>query len=116
MSFDLSGKRALVTGASKGIGAAVARALAQAGADVMVSARDASGLEQTAQEVRGAGREVHLISADLSHLEEVNRLVDEALAHWEVDILVNNAGISYPESALDTSEVSWDKVTSRAAN
>ena len=49
--FDLNGKRALVTGVSRGIGAAVAKALAQAGADVMVSARDTTGLEQTAEEV-----------------------------------------------------------------
>ena len=107
-TFDLTGKRALVTGASKGIGAAVAEALARAGADVMVSARDQAGLERTCDAVRKEGRETHFFTADLASSDDIQKLADEALRWSTIDILVNNAGVSYPESALDTSEAHWD--------
>lgn len=107
--FDLTGKRALVTGAGRGIGRAVARALAAAGAEVMLSGRDEAGLGRTAAEVRALGREAQVVSADLAAPGGAQRLANEALGRWPVvDILVNNAGVSYPESALQTSEAHWD--------
>lgn len=107
--FDLSGKRALVTGASKGIGRGVALALAQSGAGVAVVARSGGELETVADEIRGLGRESLVLEADLSQHEEVVDVGKRALEAWgHLDILVNNAGVSYPETALETQEINWD--------
>ncbi len=108
-SFDLTGKRALVTGASKGIGFHAALSLAHAGCDLAVTGRDEEGLAQVAAGVRELGRRAHVLVADLADTaaavgmaREAERLLDG------VDILVNNAGLSYPESALETTETHWD--------
>ncbi len=107
--FSLAGKRALVTGASKGIGAVVAAVLAEAGADVAVGGRDRAGLDETAQKVRACGRRCLPIEADLETVEGANRAAQAALEFFgTVDILVNSAGISRPASLLELAVEDWD--------
>ncbi len=104
-SFDLTGKRALVTGANTGLGQAIAVGLAQAGADIVAVGRSAP--DGTSKMVAAAGRRFTAISADLSTTEPIARVMDEAGA---IDILVNNAGIIRRADAVDFSEADWDAV------
>lgn len=109
ISFDLSGKGALVTGANTGIGQAIAVALAEAGADVAVAGR--SEPAETLKLIGAAGRKAVSISADLSSIQPVQHVIDEALAGLgRIDILVNNAGIIRRDDLLDFSEEDWDAV------
>lgn len=103
---DIQGKVALVTGGSRGIGAAVARRLAAAGARVVVSGRDASALESIAREVKGEA-----VVADLASPDGAGRLL-EAVAQrvGAIDVLVANAGIDAPHKLGDTSDAIWDQV------
>jgi len=108
--FTLRGRRAVVTGGSKGIGAEVAAVLAQAGADVAIVGRDRPGLAETAAAVRAAGRTCHEIVADLRSAEETVRAAEEALSLFGgVDILVNNAGIARIEPMLQLSLEDWEE-------
>jgi 2-deoxy-D-gluconate 3-dehydrogenase len=107
--FRLTGKTALVTGASKGIGRHTALTLAHAGADVILTARDEPGLQETAGQIRSLNRKAEIITADLAHPEEIRALARQALQKSNgIDILINNAGISFPESALETKLEHWD--------
>ena len=107
--FDLSGKVAVVTGANTGIGQAIAVALAAAGADVACVGRTAA--EDTVTQIRALGRRAELISADLSTIEPVQRIVDEAVdTLGGLDILINNAGIIRRADAVDFTEEDWDAV------
>jgi 2-deoxy-D-gluconate 3-dehydrogenase len=107
--FDLSGKCAVVTGASKGLGRAIALALAQAGADIV--GVDRTPEDETAEEIRSLGRRFHIIEADLSDADGIPAIVEEAeRAHGAVDILVNNAGTIRRCPAEDFSESDWDDV------
>src|SRR5215467_10618318 len=91
--FDLTGKTAFVTGASRGIGRAIAVALAQAGADVALVARTAEGLADTADDVLAAGRKAIVIPADVTDQADVAVAADAAIDRLgHVDIVVNNAG------------------------
>jgi 2-deoxy-D-gluconate 3-dehydrogenase len=109
ISFDLTGKTALVTGANTGIGQAIAVALAQAGADVAVAGR--SEPTETLDLIAATGRKAVNIKADLSSIEPVGRVIDEAVAGLgKVDILVNNAGIIRRDDLLAFSEADWDAV------
>ncbi|CAN5853914.1 D-threitol dehydrogenase [soil metagenome] len=102
-------KKALVTGASKGIGRAIVLELAKNGLDVAIVARSRPELEALQAEIRGLGRDCLVLEADLSQHAEVVGVAERALQAWPViDILVNNAGVSHPESALETQEASWD--------
>lgn len=108
--FAIPGRRAVVTGGSKGIGAEAARVLAEAGADVAIVGRDKTGLAETAALVRGAGRVCHEIVADLASAEETRRAAQEALDRFEtVDILVNNAGIARIDLLLNLTVDQWDE-------
>lgn len=108
--FALPGKRALVTGGSKGIGAAIALVLAQAGADIAIVGRDQAGLEETAALVRAEGRICHMIVADMASEAETARAGRAALEHFgTVDILVNNAGIARIAPLLDLTVEQWDE-------
>ena len=92
--FRLDDKVAIVTGASSGLGVAFAQGLAEAGADVVLGARRADRLEQTAQLVRDAGRRVLAVQTDVADPDQCQALVDAAMAEFgRVDVLVNNAGV-----------------------
>jgi NAD(P)-dependent dehydrogenase (short-subunit alcohol dehydrogenase family) len=92
--FRLDDKVAIVTGASSGLGVAFAQGLAEAGADVVLGARRADRLEQTAQLVRDAGRRVLTVQTDVADPDQCQALVDAAMAEFgRVDVLVNNAGV-----------------------
>jgi 2-deoxy-D-gluconate 3-dehydrogenase len=107
--FDLTGKVAIVTGANTGIGQAIALALAAAGADVAAVGRTPA--EDTVARVRAMGRRAEIVSADLSTIEPVQRVVDETLTKLGgLDILVNNAGIIRRADAVDFTEEDWDAV------
>ena len=109
---DLHGKIALVTGASRGIGRAIAIALARAGVDVAVNYRaNRDDAESAAAEVRQAGRRALAIQADVSNAAEVHGLVDGVHSQLgEIDILVNNAGIARVQKIGDVTEQDWDEL------
>jgi len=111
-SFDLSTRVALVTGASKGIGAAIARALAHAGAKVMVSSRKQEAVEQVAAQIQGAGGEAAAHAANMGDSTAIEELVEACvLAFGGVDIVVNNAAINPVfGSILATEEAAFDKI------
>ena len=110
--FSLAGKKALVTGASRGIGQVIAVAFAQAGADVALVARGTDGLAATAKEVRGLGRQAIEIPADLAGQETAATVVAEAIDRLgHLDVVVNNAGgSSFMVPFLDLRLSGWDKV------
>jgi NAD(P)-dependent dehydrogenase (short-subunit alcohol dehydrogenase family) len=109
--FSLSGRKAFVTGASKGIGAEICAVFADAGADIVAVARDQDGLAATAEAVRAAGRDCLTLAADLATVEGPRAAAAEALAAWgTIDILVNNAGIAHVAPALETPVEAWDRV------
>jgi 2-deoxy-D-gluconate 3-dehydrogenase len=108
--FRVDGKRALVTGGSKGIGAEAAVVLAQAGADVAIVGRDRSGLQATAALVEQAGRRCLLIEADMASIDGPAQAASAALdAFGTVDILVNNAGIARLAPLAALSATTWDE-------
>jgi NAD(P)-dependent dehydrogenase (short-subunit alcohol dehydrogenase family) len=93
--FSLGGKTAIVTGASRGIGEAIAKGFAKAGADLVLVSRNRTALEQVAGEIRSLDRKALSVVADIGVPEEIERAVDEASKLFpQIDILVNNAGIS----------------------
>jgi 2-deoxy-D-gluconate 3-dehydrogenase len=107
--FDLTGRVAVVTGANTGIGQAIALALAAAGADIAAVGRTPA--EDTVAKARALGRRAEIVSADLSTIEPVGRVVDETVAKLGgLDILVNNAGIIRRADAVDFTEADWDAV------
>ena len=109
--FDLTGKTALVTGGSRGLGLQLAHALGEAGAKIMLSSRKAEDLEQAAAELQAAGIDARWIAADCAKESEIVRLADETLQRMgDVDILVNNAGASWGAPAEDHPIDAWDKV------
>ena len=110
--FSLAGKKALVTGASRGIGQVIAVAFAQAGADVALVARSADGLAATAKEVRDLGHQAVEIPADLTGQETAAAVVTEAIDRLgHLDVVVNNAGgSSFMVPFLDLRLSGWDKV------
>lgn len=112
VDFDLSGKVALVTGASRGIGLAIAQALAAAGAQVVLSSRKQADLEQVAESIRLAGGQALPIAAHTGNPQAVQKLVERVLAEWGgVDILVNNAGTNPVFGTLLSVEESlWEKI------
>ncbi len=107
--FDLTGKRAMVTGANTGIGQGIALSLAQAGTEVLAVGR--SSMDETLQLIAAAGGKAIAIKADLGKTKTVAAMLDDAWAkHGPIDILVNNAGIIRRADATDFSEADWDDV------
>ncbi|MDR6215203.1 SDR family oxidoreductase [Paracidovorax wautersii] len=109
--FDLTGKTALVTGGSRGLGLQLAHALGEAGARIMLTSRKAADLEESAAELQAAGIDARWIAADCAREEDIDRLATETLERMgDVDILVNNAGASWGAPAEDHPAAAWDKV------
>ncbi|MFS0712921.1 SDR family oxidoreductase [Microbacterium sp. 2P01SA-2] len=107
--FGLSGRRALVTGGSSGIGRAIAGALAAAGAEVVVAARGADRVDETVESIRSGGGLATGITADLSSRAGCHELADRA---GDIDILVNSAGINIRPPLADLDEQTWDATMS----
>ncbi len=109
--FDLSGKTALVTGGSRGLGLQMAQALGEAGARIMLSSRKADDLEQATAQLQAAGINARWIAADCAREYDIQRLASETLQRMgDVDILVNNAGATWGAPAEDHPLAAWDKV------
>ena len=110
--FDLSGRVALVTGGSKGIGKAVARAYAEAGADVMIAARHEDELRTACDEIStGLDVRVECFVGDMLRRDDVKKLATDTIeAFGRVDILFNNAGSNEPQPLLEVTEESWDRI------
>ena len=109
--FDLSGKKALVTGASRGIGRAIAEGLARAGADVAVAARPSADLNHAAGAIEKLGRRSMAVPLDVSLADDCARAVAETAEKLGgLDILVNNAGTEHVMPSLDVDEAVWDKI------
>jgi len=104
--FDLSGKVALVTGASRGLGQCFGRALARAGADLVITSRDEASLAGFKGEIESLGRRAFPLALDVRSYDSIQAMTQKAIEHYgKIDILVNNAGCNVRKPAL---EVSWD--------
>src|ERR1700733_901170 len=109
--FDLSGKVALVTGTSRGLGQYFARALARAGADIAMTSRDKSTLSGFAGEVQALGRKTFSVDLDVRDHASIQKAVVEIEAHFgKIDILVNNAGCNIRKPALDVTWEDWNTI------
>jgi NAD(P)-dependent dehydrogenase (short-subunit alcohol dehydrogenase family) len=110
--FDLTGRVALVTGGSRGLGKAMARAYAEHGASIMICSRNAEELQAAAAEIgEGLPVRVEWMTADLAKKEEAQRVADETVARLgRVDVLVNNAGGNMPQRADQITDEAWDQI------
>ncbi len=109
--FSLAGRRAMVTGASKGIGLEVCRVLADAGADIVAVGRDHAGLAEAKAAVEASGRTCLTVAAELATPDGPGAAAAQALAHFgTIDILVNNAGIAQTTPLLETGIEEWDRI------
>ena len=109
--FDLTGKTALVTGGSRGLGLQMAHALGEAGAKIMLSSRKADDLTKAVAELKAAGIDADSIAADCAKEADIRMLADETIQRMgHVDILVNNAGAAWGAPAEDHPVDAWDKV------
>ncbi|GAA1674286.1 SDR family NAD(P)-dependent oxidoreductase [Fodinicola feengrottensis] len=110
-SFDLTGKRALVTGANRGLGKAFALALAEAGASVAITGRDSARNAAVLKEMTDAGHQAVAITADVTQRADVERTLAEAIdGLGAVDILVNNAGLCFHQAAFDVPDDEFDQI------
>lgn len=109
--FDLTGRTAVVTGATRGLGRAFARALAEAGADIIAVGRDEVAAAEVEQELADIGRRSQTVIADITSRPEVERVLAAAVAQFgAVDVLVNNAGIGIHRPALEVTDEEWRRV------
>jgi NAD(P)-dependent dehydrogenase (short-subunit alcohol dehydrogenase family) len=109
--FSLTDKVALVTGASRGIGRYLASGLARYGADLIITGRTVSQLEEAAREIRQQGRRCLVVPMDITQKADIEKGVEQAFRHFgRIDILVNNAGINIPKPALEVTEEDWRRV------
>jgi 3-oxoacyl-[acyl-carrier protein] reductase len=108
----MSTKGAIVTGGTRGIGLAIAKRLASDGWDLLLTYRgDAEAAQAAEQELAGSGRNVKVIAADISRVDDAGRIIEEAMAHLgKIDALVNNAGITRDTLMMRMSEDDWDAV------
>ena len=109
-AFDLTGRRALVTGGSRGLGQAIALALAKMGAAVCVTSRDVAALDDTLSQLEAAGRPGRGLQLDVRESAAIRAAIDELDRDWPIDILVNNAGFEHVAPALDVDESIWDAI------
>jgi dehydrogenase/reductase SDR family member 4 len=112
MEVSLKGKIALVTGASRGIGRAIALEMAHSGADVAIASRKLPDLEKVAAEIKAAGRRSLPVAAHIGKTEDIQNLVDKVIKEFgRIDILVNNAATNPTmDPAIDVSERAWDSL------
>jgi NAD(P)-dependent dehydrogenase (short-subunit alcohol dehydrogenase family) len=111
--FDLTGRTAVVTGATRGLGRAFARALAEAGAQVVIVGRDAAAAAEVEAELAALGRDSLVVLADVTRRPEVERIRDQALDRFgSVQVLVNNAGSCVHAPALQVTDEQWRQVMS----
>jgi NAD(P)-dependent dehydrogenase (short-subunit alcohol dehydrogenase family) len=109
--FDLTGQVAVVTGASRGLGQHMARALAKSGADLVITSRDRSRLAASEKEIKAAGRRALALELDVSKLESIESMVAQAAAFYgRLDILVNNAGCNIRKPASDVTWEDWNLI------
>ena len=109
--FDLRGKRALVTGGSRGIGRAVALALADAGADVAITSRKGDDAEPVACEIRAKGRRSIALLLEVRNAASIRVCFERLAREWgTIDVLVNNAGTNVPTDLATLDEAAWDAV------
>ena len=109
--FDLTGRTAVVTGATRGLGRAFARALAEAGADIVAVGRDETAAAQVEQELADIGRRSQTVIADVTSRSEVERVLAAAVDQFgAVDVLVNNAGTCIHRPALEVTDEEWRRV------
>lgn len=111
-AFALTAKTALVTGATRGLGREFARALAEAGADVVVHGRDEAAAQETAAEIEAVGRRAWVVLGDLTERPSVDRIAAEAIeaVGGRLDILINNAGACIHRPALEVTDDEWAHV------
>ena len=112
MNLSLENKVALVTGGSRGIGRAIALGLAESGADVIVTSRKITDLENVAEEIKALGRKSLAVATHIGRLEEIKNLVEKAKAEFgRIDILVNNAATNPSmAAAIDIDDRAWDSI------
>jgi NAD(P)-dependent dehydrogenase (short-subunit alcohol dehydrogenase family) len=109
--FDLSGKVAMVTGSTRGLGEVAAKALAKAGADIAICGRNKDDLKRVSTEIQKLGRNAVSVYLDVTSTDSVQHGVDRIFQHFEkIDILVNNAGINHRVPVLEFPEDAWDSV------
>lgn len=109
--FDLSGKVAIVTGASRGLGQYFSRALAKAGADLVITSRTLSSLTEFKQEIESLGRKALAVQMDVLSQSDIENMVQAAIKEYgKIDILVNNAGLNIRNPATEFSWEDWDTV------
>lgn len=109
--FDLSGKVAIVTGTSRGLGQYFGRALAQAGADLVITSRDKSRLAEFQEEIENLGRKALPVQLDVRNQSDIENMVGAAIAKYgKIDILVNNAGLNIRQPATEFTWDNWDTV------
>ena len=109
--FDLTGRAAIVTGTSRGLGQYMGRALAKAGADLVITSRNKDSLAPFQAEIEGLGRRALPLELDVRDYDSIQRMVEDAhAAYGKIDILVNNAGCNVRKPAVDVTPEDWDTV------
>ncbi len=109
--FDLSGKVALVTGTSRGLGQCFGRALGRAGADLVITSREVATLSAFKSEIEGFGRRVLPLALDVRRYDSIQAMAQKAIEHYgKIDVLVNNAGCNVRRPALEVTWEDWNLV------
>lgn len=109
--FDLTGKVAIVTGSTKGLGMGIAEGLATAGAEVVITSRSQMDCDRVAGEIRESGGSAMALATDLTQMDQVQHLAAKVFEeHGRIDILVNNAGAAITKNAEDLTEEDWDSI------
>ena len=109
--FNLSGKVALITGTSRGLGQYMGRALAKHGADLVITSRKIDALKDFQKEIENIGRKVFAVELDVRDYDSIQKMVDKVIAHYgKIDILVNNAGCNVRKPSVEITWEDWDTV------